>query len=156
MFMKNTIKEIIQEFKIPLVPDAAAPDTDFMALLSSIAGDFSLVLQVSSKDVIRSTGMVTIPSGIVTASDVGRVFEAATSLLCKDDVIMHALPTYRFVVNNELHTELMPIGMPATRLDVTVALVRVPARMLQRWCEWANALGRNVIGWRIEVITAEL
>jgi hypothetical protein len=40
--------------------------------------------------------------------------------------------------------------MPATRLDVTVALVRINEGMLQRWRNWATALGRNIIGWRIE------
>lgn len=151
-FMPNTIRQVIQEVKIPLVPNAATSDADFMAALSTATGDFSLVLQVSSKDVIRSTGMVAISSGIVTTNDVGRVLEAATSLLCKDDVIMHASPTYSFVVNNELYTELMPIGMPATGLDVTVALVRIPAGMLQRWRDSVAALGRNIVGWRIEVI----
>lgn len=96
--------------------------------------------------------MVAIPSGIVTASDVGRVLEAATSLLCKDDVIMHASLVCSFVVDNTLHMELMPIEMPATRLDVTVAFVRFFAGMLECWCDWANALGRNVLTWRIEIV----
>lgn len=156
IFMTNTIRQVVQEIKVPLVTNATIPDADFMAVLSTTTGGFSLVLQVYSKDVIRSTGMVAIPSGIVTASDVGRVLEAATSLLCKDDVIMHASPTYSFVVNNELHTELMPIGMPATRLDVTVALVHIPAGMQQRWCEWATTLGCNLIAWRIEVVAEAL
>ncbi len=156
IFMTNTIKQVVQEIKIPFVPNAATADKDFMAALSTTTGDFSLVLQVLPKDVIRSTGMVAIPSGIVTASDVGRVLEAATSLLCKDDVIMHASPTYSFVVNNELHTELMPLGMPATRLDVTVELVRIPSRLQQCWCEWTTALGHNLIVWRIEVVAEAL
>lgn len=148
--MPNTIKQDIQVITIPLVPNTTAPDTDFMAALSATTGDFSLVLQVSLNDVIRSTGMVAIPSGIITASDVGRVIEAAMSLLCKDDVIMQASSTCRFVVDGVMQTEFMPIGMPATRLDVTVALVRINEGMLQRWRDWATALGRNIVGWRIE------
>jgi hypothetical protein len=150
IFMPNTIKQVIQELTIPLVANTATPDTDFMTVLSTITGDFSLVLLVSPNDVIRSTGMVAIPSGIITASDVGRVLEAAMSLLCKDDVIMHASPTCSFVVDGVMQTAFMPIGMPATRLDVTVALVRINEGMLQRWRNWATALGRNIIGWRIE------
>lgn len=65
---------------------------------------------------------------------------------------MHTSPICSFVLDNLLHTDLIPIGMPATRLDVTVALFRIPAGMLQIWCDWANALGRNVIGWRIEEV----
>lgn len=156
IFMTNTIRQVVQEIKVPLVTNAAIPDADFMAVLSTTTGGFILVLQVSSKDVIRSTGMVAIPSGIVTASDVGRVLEAATSLLCKDDVLMHASPIYSFVVNNALHTELMPIGMPATRLAVTVALARIPAGILKRWREWATTLGHNLIAWRIEVVAEAL
>lgn len=152
MYMKNTIKQVTPEFKILFVPDAAMPDAEFMRALSSTIGDFILVLRVSSKDVIMSTGMIAIPSAIVTASDVGRVLEAATSLSCKDDVVMHVSPTYSFLVNNELRTEWMPIGMPATRLDVTVTLVRIPAGMLKRWCDWAAVLGRNLVAWRIEVV----
>ncbi|MDP2231775.1 hypothetical protein [Methylotenera sp.] len=148
--MPNTIKQDIQELKIPLLANSATPDTDFMAALSTTTEDFSLVLQVSPNDVIRSTGMVAIPSGIITTSDVGRVLEAAMSLLCKDDVIMHASPTCSFVVDGVMQTAFMPIGMPATRLDVTVALVRINERMLQRWRDWATALGRNIVGWRIE------
>ncbi|MDP3308962.1 hypothetical protein, partial [Methylotenera sp.] len=98
------------------------------------------------------TGMVAIPSGIITASDVGRVLEAAMSLLCKDDVIMHASPTCSFVVDGVMQTEFMLIGMPATRLDVTVALVRINEGMLQRWRDWATALGRNIVAWRIEAL----
>jgi cell division ATPase FtsA len=150
IFMPNTIKQDIQELKIPLLANSATPDTDFMAALSTTTEDFSLVLQVSPNDVIRSTGMVAIPSGIITTSDVGRVLEAAMSLLCKDDVIMHASPTCSFVVDGVMQTAFMPIGMPATRLDVTVALVRINERMLQRWRDWATALGRNIVGWRIE------
>lgn len=149
--MPNTIKQDIQELKIPLLANSATPDTDFMAALSTTTGDFSLVLQVvSPNDVIRSTGMVTIPSGVVSASDVGRVLEAAMSLLCKDDVIMQASSQCHFVVDGVMQTEFMPIGMPATRLDVTVALVRINEGMLQRWRDWATALGRNIVAWRIE------
>ena len=150
IFMLNTMKQDIQELTIPLVPNTAKPDTDFMAALSNTTEDFSLVLQVSPNDVIRSTGMVAIPSGIITTSDVGRVLEAAMSLLCKDDVIMHASSQCHFVVNGVMQTEFMPIGMPATRLDVTVTLVRINEGMLQRWRDWATALGRNIVGWRIE------
>ena len=98
MYMKNTIKQVTPEFKILFVPDAAMPDADFMRVLSSTIGDFILVLRVSSKDVIMSTGMIAIPSAIVTASDVGRVLEVATSLSCKDDVVMHVSPTYSFLL----------------------------------------------------------
>jgi cell division ATPase FtsA len=150
IFMPNTIKQVIQELKIPLGANTTAPDTDFMAVLSTTTGDFILVLQVSPNDVIRSTGMVAIPSRVITASDVGRVLEAAMSLLRKDDVIMHASPTCSFVVDGVMQTEFMPIGMPATRLDVTVALVRINDGMLQRWRDWATALGRNIVAWRIE------
>ncbi|MDP2071850.1 MAG: hypothetical protein Q8J82_09510 [Methylotenera sp.] len=150
--MPNTIKQDIQELKIPLLANSATPDTDFMAALSTTTEDFSLVLQVSPNDVIRSTGMVAIPSGIITTSDVGRVLEAAMSLLCKDDVIMHASPTCSFVVDGVMQTAFMPIGMPATRLDVTVALVRINEGMLQRWRDWATALGRNIVAWRIEAL----
>lgn len=150
--MPNTMKQVIQEIMISLMPDTATPDANFMSVLSSTTGDFSLVFQVSPNDVIRSTGMVTTPSGIVTANDIGRVLEVAMSLLNKDDVIVHASPICSFVVDGILHTELMPIGMSAKRLDVTVALVRISAGMLQRWRDWAAALGRNFVSWRIEVI----
>lgn len=41
IFMANTIRQVIQEFKIPLVPNAATFDADFMAVLSTPKGDFS-------------------------------------------------------------------------------------------------------------------
>lgn len=71
--MTNTIKQVIQEVKILLAPNAATSDADFVPVLSTTAGDFSLVLQVCSKDVIRSTVMVAISSGIVTVSDVALI-----------------------------------------------------------------------------------
>ncbi|MGZ8271026.1 MAG: hypothetical protein ACXW1T_07445 [Methylophilus sp.] len=148
--MQNTMKQELQEFTVFLTATTTNPDADFMAALSTTTGDFRLVLQVSPNDVIRSTGMVAIPSGIITASDVGRVLETAMSLLCRDDVIMHASPTCHFVVDGVMQTEFMPIGMPATRLDVTVALVRINEGMLQRWRDWATTLRRNIVGWRIE------
>jgi len=144
--MENTMKQLLPELTISLT----TADADFMAALSTTTEDLSLVLQVSPNDVIRSTGMVAIPSGVVSASDVGRVLEAAMSLLCKEDVIMQASSTCHFVVDGVMQTEFMPIGMPATRLDVTVALVRSNEGTLQRWRDWASALGRNIVGWRIE------
>ena len=148
--MPNTIKQNMQELTIPLVANTATPDADFMAVLSTTTGDFSMVLQVSPNNAIRSTGMVAIPSGVITASDIGRVLEAAMSLLCKEDVILQASSTCCFVVDGVMQTEFMPIGMPATRLDVTVALLRINEGMLQRWRDWATALGRNIVGWRID------
>jgi len=144
--MQNKMKQELQEFTASL----KNADTDFMAALSSTTGDFSLVLQVSLNDVIRSTGMVAIPTGMITANDVGRALEAAMSLLCADDVVMPASTVCNFVVDGVIWTEFMPIGMPATRLDVTVALVRIPEGMLKRWHDLATALGRNIVGWRIE------
>jgi cell division ATPase FtsA len=152
IFMTKTIKQVVKELTISLAPNTATPDTEFMTAISAITGDFSLVLQVSPNDVIRSTGMVTISSGIVTISDVGRVFEAATSLPFGDDVLMYTSPTCHFLVDGTIRTKVMPIGMPATRLDVTVALIRINDGMLQRWRDWASALGRNIVGWRIEEV----
>lgn len=146
LLIENTVNQLPPEFTI----DLSTVDTDFMSQLSSTVGDFSVVLQVSPNDVIRSTGMVAIPSGVITASDVGRVLEAAMSLLRKDDVVMHASPTCSFVVDGVMQTEFMPIGMSATRLDVTVALVRINEGKLHHWRDCATALGRNIVGWRIE------
>ena len=146
--MQNTMQQELQEFTGSL----KNADADFMAALSSTAGDFSLVLQVSPNGVIRSTGMVAIPSGIITASDVGRVLEAAMSLQCKDDVVMQASPTCHFMVDGVMQTEFIPVGMPAKKLDVTVALARIPDEMLQRCRDWAAALGRKMVGWRIEKV----
>ena len=150
--MTKTIKQVIQELTIPLVPNTAIPDTEFMTAISAITGDFSLVLQVSSNDVVRPTGMVAIPSGIITFSDVGRVLEAATSLPCRDDVLIYTSPTCHFLVDGTMRTKLMPVGIPAKRLDVTVALIRINEDMLRRWRGWAAALGRNIVGWRIEEV----
>lgn len=150
--MDNTMKQLLPEFTISLT----TADADFMAALSTTTKDFSLALQMSPNDVIRSTGMVAIPSGVVSASDVGRVLEAAMLLPCNDDVIMQASPICNFVVNGVMQTAFMPIGMPASRLDVTVALVRINEGVMQRWRNWATALGRNIVGWRIEVILDEL
>lgn len=152
IFMTKTMKQVMQELTIPLLPNTTTHDTEFMTAISAITGDFSLVLQVSQNDVIRSTGMVTIPSGIVTIGDVGRVFEAATSLPFRDDVLMYTSSTCHFLVDGTMRTKIMPIGMPAKRLDVTVALIRINDGMLQRWRDWASALGRNIVGWRIEEV----
>lgn len=146
LLMENTVEKLLAEFTIYL----NTVDADFMSQLSSTVGDFSVVLQVSPNDVIRSTGMVAIPSGIITANDVGRVLEAAMSLFCKNDVIMQASCSCHFVVDGVMQTEFMPIGMPATRLDVKVALVRINEGKLHHWRGCATALGRNIVGWRIE------
>lgn len=153
--MQNTTEFELQEFTVSLILPNDNFDSDFLAILSATVGDFRLVLQVSPNDVIRSTGMVAIPSGVITISDVGRVLETATSLLYKDDVLMYTSPICHFVVGGTMRTKLVPIGMSANRLDVTVALVRISAEMLYRWRDWAAALGRNLVGWRIEVIFAE-
>ena len=150
--MHNTLQAALQEFTILVT--ATNPDADFMAALSSTTGDFSLVLQVSPNDVIKATGLIAIPSGIVTAIDIGRALEAAMTLPCQEDVIMLASTNYCFAVDGLMETEFMPIGMPAKRLAVTVSLVRIPEGLLKRWREWATVLERKIVSWRIEELKA--
>ena len=150
--MHNTMQTALQEFTILVT--STNPDANFMAALSSTTGDFSLVLQVSPNDVIKVTGLIAIPSGIVTAIDIGRALEAAMTLPCQEDVIMLASTNYCFAVDGLIETEFMPIGMPAKRLDVTVSLVRIPEGLLKRWREWAAVLESKIVGWRIEELKA--
>ena len=151
--MQNTMQATLQEFTILVT--ATNPDADFMAALSSTTGDFSLVLQVSPNDVIKSTGMIAIKSGTVTARDVGRAIEAAMSLPCSNLTFLHASPTCTFTVDGSVQTEFMPIGLPAKRLEVKIELVRVCDKMLPRWRDWAKALGRNMVGWRVEITSED-
>ena len=150
--MQNTMQAELQELTILVA--AINPDADFMAALSATTGDISLVLQVSTNDVIKATGLIAIPSGIVTAIDIGRALEAAMTLPCQEDVIMLASTNYCFAVDGLMETEFMPIGMPAKRLDVTVSLVRIPEGLLKRWREWAAVLERKIVSWRIEELKA--
>ena len=147
--MHNMLQTALQEFTILVT--ATNPDADFMAALSATTGDFSLVLQVSPNDVIQVTGMIAISSGTVTARDVGRAIEAAMSLPCSNLTFLHASQTCTFTVDGSIQTEFMPIGLPAKRLEVKIELVRVSDKMLPRWRDWAKALGRNMVGWRVEV-----
>ena len=147
--MHNTLQAALQEFTILVT--ATNPDADFMAALSNTTGDFSLVLQVSPNDVIKSTGMIAISSGTVTARDVGRAIEAAMSWPCSNLTFLHASSTCTFTVDGYVQTEFMPIGLPAKRLEVKMELVRVCDKMLPRWRDWAKALGRTMVGWRMEV-----
>lgn len=144
---ENTVQKLLPEIMISL----AMADADFMAALSSTVGDISMALQVSKNDVIKSTGMVSIPSGVITANDVGRVIEAAMS--CSRSIIQ-ASSICHYRVDDSLETELMPIGMPCQKLQVSIALLPIPENRLQRWHDWAKALGRNLVGWRVEVLTA--
>ena len=149
--MHNTVQAALQEFTILVT--ATNPDADFMAALSATTGDFNLLLQVSPNDVIKSTGMIAISSGIVTARDVGRAVEAAMSLPCSNLTFLHASPTCVFTVDGTVQTEFMPIGLPGKRLEVKIELVRVCDKMLPRWREWAKALGRDMVGWRVGEIS---
>ena len=151
--MHNTMQAALQEFTILVT--ATNPDADFMAALSATTGDFSLVLQVSPNDVIQVTGMIAISSGTVTARDVGRAIEAAMSLPCSNLTFLHASSTCTFTVDGSVQTEFMPIGLPAKRLEVKMELVRVCDKMLPRWRDWANVLGRNMVGWRVEICDDE-
>lgn len=139
-----------QEFTVLVT--STNPDTDFMKALNATTGDFSLVLQVPKNSVIKSTGLVGIPSGVVAASDVGRALEAAMTLSCEGNVIMLVSTTFEFSLDETMKTEFMPIGMPAKRLDVTVKLARIPKGILKRWNDWAMALERHMVGWHIEVL----
>ena len=151
--MQNTMQAKLQEFTILVT--ATNPDANFMAALSATTGDFSLVLQVSPNDVIKSTGMITISSGTITARDVGRAIEAAMSLPCSNLTFLHASPICTFTVDGSVQTEFMPIGLPSKRLEVKMELVRVCDKMLPRWRDWAKVLGRNMVGWRVEICDDE-
>lgn len=152
--MTKITKQVIQEITISLDANTATPDTKFIMAISAITGNFNLVLQVSPEDVVRSTGMVAIPAGVITIGDVSRVLEAATSLVCNDDTVMQASPTCNFVIDGKIRTKFIPIGIPAKRLDVTVSLVRINNKTLQRWSDLASKSGRNIVGWRIEELHA--
>jgi len=91
--MQNTIKQLLPEFKISLTES----DTDFMRQLSATMGDFSFVLQVLPNDVIKSTGMIVIPSGIITVDDVGRVLSAAMPPEHNNEVILPASTTCHYM-----------------------------------------------------------
>lgn len=148
--MTKIRRQVIQELTISLDANTATPDTKFLMAISAITGDFNLVLQVSPDDVVRSTGMIAVPAGIISIGDIGRVLEAATSLLCKDDTVMQASPTCNFVIDGKIRTKFIPIGIPAKRLDATVSLIRINDNILQRWRDLASKSGRNIVGWRIE------
>ena len=135
-----------QEFTI--LVNAPNSDASFMTALKATTGDFSFVLQVPKNSVIKSTGLMGIPSGVVTATDVGRVLEAAMTLTCKENVIVST--SFEFSLDEVLNTKFMPIGMPAKRLDVTVKLVRIPKGILKRWHDWAMALERHT--WLVGVL----
>lgn len=141
--------------ELTILVTATNPDADFMKALSATTGDFSLLLQVSPNDVIKSTGMIAISSGTVTARDVGRAIEAAMSLPCSNLTFLHASSICTFTVDGSVQTEFMPIGLLAKRLEVKMELVRVCDKMLPRWRDWAKVLGRNMVGWRVEVSSEE-
>ena len=98
-------------------------------------------LQVSPNDVIKSTGMIAIGSGTVTARDVGRAIEAAMSLPCSNLIFLHASPICVFTVDGSVQTEFMPIGLPGKKLEVKMELVRICDKMLPR-CH-AGAIGQR-------------
>lgn len=147
------MQQTLQEFTISLT--ATNPDADFMAAISATTGDFCLVLEVSPNDVIKATGMIAISSGIVSARDLGRAIEAAMSLPSSNLTFLHASLTCAFVVDGSLQTEFMPLGLPGKRLEVKMQLVRICDKILPRWCEWAQVLGRNMVGWRVELIKGD-
>ena len=151
--MHNTVQAALQEFTILVT--ATNPDADFMAALSATTGDFNLVLQITPHDVIKSTGMIAISSGTITARDVGRAVEAAMSLPCSNLTFLHASQNCAFSVDGSVQTEFMPIGLPAKKLEVKMELVRICDKILPRWCEWAEVLGRNMVGGRVELIKGD-
>lgn len=145
--MTETIAQEIQEIKISL--DNA--DKDFIKALSMTEGDFRLVLQVTSNEVFTPTGIIKIPSGIITANDVGRALEAM-SFFSNDSVYMHASASINFIVDGNLQTQHMPIGLLGQKLEVSTNFAKIPLGKLNRWHDWAKALGQHMVGWRIEEV----
>mgnify|MGYP006943056599 CR=1 FL=1 len=140
------------EYKICLSENLAVIDKDFLAYLTKSKTDFSIVLQVSPDKIIKSTGMIAVPSGIVTVEDIGRVLETALSLTGTDEVILQVRSTAQFLVGDSMLTDIFPIGIPSQKLEVTIELVRVNKQWLLRWVQWTESLGRRINGWHIKVV----
>lgn len=148
--MTNTTKQKLPEILISL----AGPDTDFMKQLSVTEGDFCFALEVSPNEVTKSTGMISIPSGIITAEDVGRAHSAAIPSESSDEVILPTSTSCKYLVDGRTETEHMPIGLHGNKLQVTITVIKVPKEKLRRWFDWPAALERNLLGWRIQIVSS--
>ncbi len=97
--------------------------------------------------------MIAIPSGTITAEDVGRVHNAAMPPENGNEVILLTSISSKYLVDGRTETESIPIGIPGNKLQVTISMVRVRKEKLRRWFEWPTALERNLVGWRIEIVS---
>lgn len=150
--MQNTIYQPSRQVSVSLLDDDSRNDRSYMTELSKTTGDIHLLLKVMAVNEIKSTGMVNIPSGVVTSNDVTRVLQAANNHLRFNGDYIQAYSNPTYTINNKLQTEFIPLGLIGQKLEVTIKIVEVPKGMIRRWHEWSLALGRNIVRWDVEIM----
>jgi len=134
-----------------IVISEATSGADLLAEISAGSGDFRIVLQTG--ETFRSTGMVAIPSGVITPEDIGRVLEVAISVSRTSSMRLVVMsPVQAFIIDDWVHTETMPLGMYGKKLEVSVDLGVIPEETMHQLQILADASGRKLVGMRANII----
>ncbi len=128
--------------------------TEMLRLLPATPSDVSLEIQLTPDHLHRITGMVALPQGVVTASDIGRVLDAAVPMGhdngCDD---IHLAGTL-FTLDDQLKGVFPPVGMRGKRLDATVDWCRLPKGWLDGTRRFVSALGHRLVSLELKMDVA--
>ena len=122
--------------------------------LAASATDVILEIQLTLDDVRTITGMVALPSGMVTPGDIGRVLEAAVPSGQFDDAEFVNLGTTVFALVDGLLMPFPPLGMTGHRLEATVNWCCLPRGWLRRMCALIEAHGHRLVSMSMKIVNA--
>lgn len=128
-------------------------DTVIRTLAESTT-DVHLEIQLTLDEVRTITGMVALPSGVVTPGDIGRVLEAAVPSGQFDDAEFVNLGTTVFALVDALLVPFPPVGMTGQRLEATVHWCCLPRGWLRGMRELIDVHGHRLVSVSMKIVNA--
>lgn len=109
----------------------------------------TLELFVCESDIFYSTGMVSLPSGVVSFNDVSRALDAAMNMHAPEELHLPVSNDFLFKVDDKIEVKSMPIGILGRFLEAKVPMVRLPISNTV-WHRLHEIQGNTSVRWSIE------
>lgn len=135
-----------------VVVNSQTSANDLLQMLNAGTGGFELALRVLPDEALRSTALVSVPSGTISYKDISRVQETALSIRLVNELIIPLTSTWQYELDDELNMNAMPIGFPCKKLVARVAVLKLSANQFQKWHILSTAANRSMVSLSVELV----
>lgn len=133
----------------------AVTEKELIRLLNISSSHIAILFEINTEQSILSTGMVSIPTGLVTLSDIYRAMQMATNLPKKNQALVQLNAPVVYEVNNSVEMHNVPLGYIADALAVRIKVVNVPSRTLRLIQTLSDAFEHRLLSINAEYLQAD-